>query len=258
MQLIVRIDLGKRLLILPYDYRHIVQKGFYDALTVGTQQAFSDRDKGKSAPDFSGFIHDYEICFNGRGYKPFVYSDLLGKCAFLEDSIVFEKEVYFAVRSLDPYIISILRDGFQKHCKIGRCTYKNIETEVSNPCIEQEEILIKMTSPICLRSTLPEEGEVFYSPDQDEFYFQMNQNFIRRYQACCGPDPEAGVQMEAYEVSESDKCETYYIKKDKKTYIESWYGVYKLRGQRKYLDFLFQTGLGSKTAQGFGMFEILE
>ena len=258
MQLIVRIDLGKKLLILPHDYRHIMQKAFYDALAMGTQQAFSDRDKDKPVPDFSGFIHDCELCFNGRGFKPFVFSDLIGKETFLEDSIVYEKEVYFAVRSLDPYIISILRDGFQKRCKIGRGTYKKVETEVSNPCVEKEEILVKMTSPICLRSTIPNIGEVFYRPDQDEFFYQLNQNFIRRYQACCGPDPEVGVQMEVYEVSETDVCRTYYKKRNKKTYIESWYGVYKLRGQRKYLDFLFQTGLGSKTAQGFGMFEIME
>ena len=34
-------------------------------------------------------------------------------------------------------------------------------------------------------------------------------------------------------------------------------GVYKLEGERKYLDFLFQVGLGSKCSQGFGMFDIL-
>ena len=33
-------------------------------------------------------------------------------------------------------------------------------------------------------------------------------------------------------------------------------GEYELIGEPKYLDFLYQTGLGSKNAQGFGMFEV--
>ena len=39
--------------------------------------------------------------------------------------------------------------------------------------------------------------------------------------------------------------------------IIAWYGTDKLSGERKYLDFLYQTGLGAKKAKGFGMFEIL-
>jgi len=41
------------------------------------------------------------------------------------------------------------------------------------------------------------------------------------------------------------------------SYIEAWYGNFILSGKRKYLDFLYQTGLGSKNSQGFGMFNII-
>ena len=40
-------------------------------------------------------------------------------------------------------------------------------------------------------------------------------------------------------------------------YITAWYGKYLISGKRKYLDFLYQAGLGSKNSQGFGMFEII-
>ena len=39
--------------------------------------------------------------------------------------------------------------------------------------------------------------------------------------------------------------------------ISGWYGEYYLVGKRKYLDFLYQTGLGSKNSQGFGMFDVI-
>ena len=39
--------------------------------------------------------------------------------------------------------------------------------------------------------------------------------------------------------------------------IIAWYGTYRLSGECKYLDFLYQIGLGAKNAKGFGMLEIL-
>lgn len=41
-------------------------------------------------------------------------------------------------------------------------------------------------------------------------------------------------------------------------YISGWLGEYELSGEAKYLDFLYQTGLGSKNAQGFGLFDVVE
>ena len=40
-------------------------------------------------------------------------------------------------------------------------------------------------------------------------------------------------------------------------YIIAWYGEYILSGKRKYLDFLYQVGIGAKNSQGFGMIEML-
>ena len=54
-------------------------------------------------------------------------------------------------------------------------------------------------------------------------------------------------------VQDRDKCVTKY----KGFYITGWCGEYVLKGERKYLDFLYQTGIGSKNAQGFGMFDIV-
>ena len=39
-------------------------------------------------------------------------------------------------------------------------------------------------------------------------------------------------------------------------YISGWFGEYRLEGNRKHLDFLYQAGFGSKNSQEFGMYEI--
>ena len=49
-----------------------------------------------------------------------------------------------------------------------------------------------------------------------------------------------------------------YVTKYKGFYLSAWLGEYQLTGPRKNLDFLYQTGLGCRNSQGFGMFEIKE
>ena len=53
-------------------------------------------------------------------------------------------------------------------------------------------------------------------------------------------------------ILEKDK----YLTKYKGFFINGWKGIYQLSGERKYLDFLYQTGLGAKNSQGFGMFDV--
>ncbi|MBQ8166545.1 MAG: CRISPR-associated endoribonuclease Cas6, partial [Lachnospiraceae bacterium] len=60
------------------------------------------------------------------------------------------------------------------------------------------------------------------------------------------------VRLEPIKVTQKDK----YVTKYKGIYVSGWKGIYQLSGEAKYLDFLYQTGLGAKNAQGFGMFEI--
>ena len=42
----------------------------------------------------------------------------------------------------------------------------------------------------------------------------------------------------------------------KRTFITGWYGDYRLEGTPEVLDMLYQTGLGAKNSEGFGMFEV--
>ena len=91
----------------------------------------------------------------------------------------------------------------------------------------------------------------FYSPEEAAFPEQVNDNFVRKYTACYGIPPDSGIEIETVKVRRRDK----YVTKYKEFYLSGWLGEYRLTGERKYLDFLYQTGLGSRNAQGFGMFE---
>lgn len=81
----------------------------------------------------------------------------------------------------------------------------------------------------------------------------INENFKRKYNAYSGVFPEENIKIETMRFSERDK----YVTKYKGFYISGWYGIYRLQGKRKYLDFLYQAGLGDRNSQGFGMFDLI-
>ena len=85
------------------------------------------------------------------------------------------------------------------------------------------------------------------------FYQLLEDNFMRKYQACYGVTPESAVEVLPVKIGEKDK----YVTKYKSAYLSGWKGIYRMKGKRKYINFLYQTGLGSKNSQGFGMFEII-
>ena len=130
-----------------------------------------------------------------------------------------------------------------------------MELEIRDDTVEATSVLIRTESPICVRRTDPETKKThYYSPAEPEFAEEVNLNFLRKYFAYTGIPAGSGISLTLEEVTEKDK----YVTKYKGFYITAWGGTYRLSGERKYLDFLYQCGLGSRNAQGFGMIAILE
>jgi CRISPR-associated endoribonuclease Cas6 len=56
---------------------------------------------------------------------------------------------------------------------------------------------------------------------------------------------------------QSEKIIKYTPKGGSYTLIKGWMGVYKLEGNSQLIHIGYDTGIGSKNCQGFGMFEII-
>ena len=126
--------------------------------------------------------------------------------------------------------------------------------QLSKDTVEETKLRIRMKSPMTVYSTDHENGRIYYyNPEEEEFYQRLNENFFRKYQAYYGVEPISMLEIQ----KEGDKIPKKFVTRYQGSYITAWYGTYELSGERKYLDFLYQTGLGSKNSQGFGMFEIL-
>lgn len=240
MQLYVHIELDEPL-VLPINYNHIIQAVIYRTLSV--------------MPDYTDFLHNRGYSSGHRQYKMFQFSQLRGKYRIKEKSIIFYSFIELEIRSPEPLLIQLLDGGF-RYCGItfGQKSYKNIRTKINDFTVEKDELIVKTVTPIVVYSTdSTTKYTVYYSPEDIEFYEEIQNNAYRKYQAYYGVEPDSYVEIK----EASDMTAKKLVTKYQGSYIEAWYGNFILFGKRKYLDFLYQTGLGSKNSQGFGMFNII-
>ncbi len=240
MQLIIRHNVDVPL-VLPIGYHHIIQSILFRAL--------------EQEGDYSSFLHDKGYMGKTRKYKLFTFGLLHGEYEIRGKEIVFTKDVMFEVRSVEPHMLQLLKNSLEKNgIDYLQQHYTNVVATLKDKVIEKDEILIRMISPICVYSTDKHSGKTYYySPDEAQFQKQINENFRRKYEAYTGITVTDDICIESNRIHPKDK----YVTKYKGFYINGWKGQYTLRGKRQYLDFLYQTGLGSKNSQGFGMFEVL-
>lgn len=240
MQLTVQFDINEPL-TLPISYNHILQSILYQ--TLSTQ------------PHFSDLLHNRGFTYGSRQYRLFTFSLLEGSYKVRNKRITFYDHVSFEVRSPESYLIRVLCRGFRENGIVfSRRRIENVRADMSDVSVEEPDIFVEMRTPIVVYSTDPESRRTtFYTPVDEEYSLLLNDNFVRKYQAFSDNMPESGVLIEPWQIRNKDKFVTNY----KGQYITGWKGVYRISGARKYLDFLYQTGIGGKNAQGFGMFDIL-
>lgn len=233
MQIIINIKL-KEPCTLPISYHHIQQSAIYSLI--------------------GGNLHDVDYKYDKRGYKMFVFGPIEGRYRIQGKSILFYDEISLEVRCFDDETgLNIIKNITSNGIRLGRNTYKDVEVTIRQRLIEDDNIIITMKSPICVYATDDDKHTIYFNPEDDDFYFAVEDNFIRKYAAVVGEYPETGIVFRPVKCSDRDR----YFTKYKGFYIEAWKGVYELSGELENLNFLYNVGIGSKNSQGFGMFEIM-
>ena len=241
MQLIINQTLSTEL-TLPIAYHHILQSILYN--NMNGQDHYSD------------FIHNEGYTFQDRRFRMFTFGLLEGKYSIQDGKISFRDEVSFEVRSPDHRLIKILKENMEvKGIRYPDRTITDIKLSLRDEQVEENHILIKMQSPLSVYSTDEKTKQTyFYTPEESRFATMVNDNFKRKYSAYTGIMPLSDVIIKPVTVSPKDKYVTNY----KGFYLSGWKGKYELIGEKKYLDFLYQAGIGAKNAQGFGLFHIVK
>lgn len=238
MQLKIYINLGKKTLTLPINYGHIIQGIIYTSLQKDSH--------------YKNTLHNDGI--HHSNYKLFTFSSLCGKHTIQDKMITFYDTIFLEIRSIDPYFIFLLYEYLKKN----KITFKDqtfpVSLSLENKIIQSDSLLIKMNSPLTISKKDENLKSIYLSPRDNVFEEYINHNFKKKYYSYYHTEPFSDIEIIPSGVTFQHKVVTTL----KEIITVGWKGEYILSGSPDYLTFLYNTGLGNKNSQGFGLFDILE
>jgi CRISPR-associated endoribonuclease Cas6 len=231
---------------IPIDYNYLLQSLIYNQLD------------GK----LSNFLHNQGFIANGRSFKLFTFSRILGNTRFIRDKKMLSISSPFSIAISSPvsdFVQSLAENLIRSNeIKINSESLLVESINIISPPQPKSEIEIKMLSPITVYSTLltadGKKKTYYYTPYESDFSRLIFENLAKKYKAFYRQVANGlKLRIEPLRVStRSLKIITY-----KGTVIKGWLGIYKLTGSPELITLAYDTGLGSKNSQGFGCFEVI-
>lgn len=228
-----------RQLVVPYNYQYQLQSAVYAML-------------GRAGE--SDFWHD---CGYGdiTKYKGFCFSGLEGK--YKNDAqnrkLIFENNVYLEIRSYSFEFI----DAFQRALEINPdmqlfdTRLSVVSASLSNVHIAPGIIRLKAVTPVVVHTTDETGYTNYYSPDDDVFFIRLANNISRKYEAITNKAPDEFFIRPAGEFKKT-------VTKYKNTVICGYTGSIEIKTNSRMAEFVYNTGLGEKNAQGFGFVKLIK
>lgn len=207
-----------------------------------------------SDEELSDFIHGEGWRSGGAAFKLFCFSPLAGHYRIENKHIIFDGNISFEVRSPSAELIDAIRGTlFEKGC------IKLFDTELEVRMLEYferrfdaESYHIRTLSPIVLRQREEDGSTVYFSPEDAKFDELVNLNLYRKFTAGFGTEPPSTVDLVL--ASRPKKVVT----RIKDTWVTAWHASFDMHAHPAVTAFLYDTGLGARNSQGFGMFDIPE
>lgn len=239
-RIILRLSNNDRLIRISQHYNHLVQAAIYSSIS----------------PSLSYFLHEKGFTYGKRAFKMFTFSRLFGKYRREGDNLIFEEDITLHLSSpIERFIKeianTIIKRGF---LKIGSSELSVAELKFPEEPKIGREMKIKTLSPITVYSTLfTQNGKkktYYYSPYEGEFSVLINKNLMKKFYTLNKREIKSSVDVSPLKVRE---CVVMY----KDTVVKGWYGVFSIKGPISLIRLAYETGLGSKNPEGFGMLEVI-
>jgi CRISPR-associated endoribonuclease Cas6 len=145
-----------------------------------------------------------------------------------------------------------------QHINLSWCRL-NVDTVSirKNPDFSSGVATVRAISPITVYSTLMaangSKKTYYYHPQEKEFSEQIRNNLYKKATLLNVDIGSAKFSIEPLRVRNTDLKTVYYHN----FIIQGWLGQYLLKGTSQLLDIAYDTGLGAKNAQGFGMIDVI-
>ena len=224
---------------LPMDYGYRLSSAVY-------RLAASDGE-------YSAFLHDMGYGEDGRRYKLFTYSPLVGHYRIEGRSIVFDGDISFEVRSISKRFCGAVRASLMSNGCVKLMDtvlrVKMVECGDNAPYVPEAEL--RTLSPIVVSSSA--DGKTVYcSPEDDRWEEMVNATLSRKFAAAYDTTPPSAVKLTL--CGKPKKVVT----RVKGIWVTAYHARFGLSAHPQVTAFLYETGIGSKNSQGFGMIELID
>lgn len=227
--------IGEKDIVLPVHYNHIIQGFIYNML---------DRE-------LSEFLHN-EGYGDGRKFKLFCFSNIIGKARLYKEHIVFESPIKLVISSPDIHFCeSFANTVLKKEISLGENILEISGIEIKRQEVAENKIILQTLSPITAYSTMyrPDQRKFtcFFQPGEQDFNRIVEENLRKKYYAFTGIQPP----KEKVLINPLTSPRLHIIKY--KGYIIKGYTCkLSAEGPKELLQMAVDAGLGSKNSQGFG------
>ena len=210
------------------------------------------------------WLHDRGMPFGKRKFRFFTFSRLLGRYRIEDSAIEFTGPVKFHIGSVHEEILRSLVEhlltGPTVQLANASCEVRSIEVE-SLPKISRP-MRVRAISPITTYSTLnTADGRrktYYYAPFERDWEEKLLENLKRKARALGWSDVKLVGLEEAHIRPVKVDNRNLRIVNYRDTVIKAWTGIYELDLPEPFFLLAYDSGLGSKNPQGFGMVEVVD
>lgn len=225
----------------------------------------------------NGFIHE-----KGQRFKLFCFSSILEKGYFDKNKnlFIFPERISFLISSpvkwiLEDFISNVI---FRNDVFLGKNILKIESIEVIKKInFNSDKIKITTISPIEVHTTVNKENDlynysednfnkkikkktIYFSPFEKEFNKRINENIKKKWEVMfknkCPYDLTIKPLFTMDDVEKNKykyKIVSFFKKGGNFIVINGWKGNFEIEGDPEIINFAYDTGLGSRNSQGFGM-----
>lgn len=236
-------------LTVPIHYNHLIQGAIYRNLDESLAEWLHSE----------GYVH------GKRRFKLFTFSRLLSKtCRYDPSSKTLQIKGPFTLKIgsldvdfLESLVLHVVKKG---GLRLNGINCAVVSAEVEMPVKASGPVLVRALSPIVVYSTLEDatgkKKTYYYNPWEKEFGAKILENLKRKWAALKGKEglpPLEKAYLKPVKVSKRNEAIVLF----KGTVIKGWTGLYELSLPEPLFQIAYDTGLGSKNSQGFGMVEVV-
>lgn len=200
-----------------------------------------------------------ESFYMGNRRKPFTFAVNLPSAKFLKEYIILGKnEIKLTISTPDSFLGYLFLCAFELQIDqpfAVACKNKIILRKVlvlRNNCVNNNKMIIKMESPLCLREHDKTTNKDFYYSVASEKFNEQCKRVLKAQMLADGISEHLAESVKVTPINCKKTVVLHYG-----TYIECSLGVFKIEADNTILSYFLQTGLGSRKSEGFGFAKLI-